>query len=547
MKIMKRLFLFTIILFIGSSFSQAQKPASSPKLVVGIVVDQMRYDYLYRFNSLYSEDGFKKLMSEGSNFTFAHFNYVPTYTGPGHASIYTGTTPYFHGIISNYWYDKKLKRAIYCTGDNTVKTVGANDKNGRMSPKRLLSTTITDELKLATNGRSKVISVSIKDRAAILPGGHTANAAYWYDPLNGGFITSSFYMQQLPGWVKKFNNRKPVDKYMSSVWKLTYPLKKYRATLPDNEKYEKDIFSENKTTFPHSFNNVSLKNKRKLIRSTPFGNELLFNFAKAALVNEHLGKGKYTDFLAISFSSTDYIGHSYGPNSVEVEDTYVKLDLLIAKLINELNKQVGKGNYILFLTGDHGVAENPDFLKQHKIGSGWINSKAISDSLKRFSKRKFNNVKVLANFSNKQIFLNYDIINSLKLNITDVRKSYAHYLRRTFPFISQIFIRDYLMNGTADRTSTNLILNGFNPARSGDVAFEYQPGFSPGSGDYEAATHGSIYSYDTHVPLLFYGWKIPAKKINKPVYIVDIASTIADLLNITEPSGNIGIPLIKRK
>ena len=187
---MKRLFLFFITLFmVNSSVLEGQKNQSSPKLVVGIVVDQLRYDYLYKFNSLFGENGFKKLIKEGSNFTFAHFNYVPTHTAPGHASIYTGTTPYFHGIISNSWYDKRLKRTIYCTSDRSFSTVGANDSKGQMSPKKLLTTTITDQLKLATNGRSKVISIAIKDRAAILPGGHTANAAYWYDSNTGGFIT----------------------------------------------------------------------------------------------------------------------------------------------------------------------------------------------------------------------------------------------------------------------------------------------------------------------------------------------------------------------
>ncbi|MCH8171455.1 MAG: alkaline phosphatase family protein [Bacteroidetes bacterium] len=314
---MKHLFLFFITLFmVNSSSLEGQKNQSSPKLVVGIVVDQMRYDYLYRFNSLYSDGGFKKLMKEGSNFTFAHFNYAPTHTAPGHATIYTGTTPYFHGIISNSWYDKKLKRTVYCTSDRLFNTVGANDNRGQMSPKRLLSTTITDQLKLATNGKSKVISVAIKDRAAILPGGHTANAAYWYDSNTGGFITSTFYMQQLPGWVKKFNDRKLADKYMKSIWKLSYPLKEYEINLPDKKAYEKDLFFENKTTFPHSFNNIPKNKKRSLLSSTPFGNELLFNFAKEALINEHLGQRGQTDFLAIGFSSTDYIGHSYGPNSV---------------------------------------------------------------------------------------------------------------------------------------------------------------------------------------------------------------------------------------
>ncbi len=544
---MKRILLFLVFLFLGNPFLNGQKKSSSPKLVVGIVIDQMRYDYLYRFNSLYGEDGFKKLMKDGSNFTFAHFNYIPTYTGPGHASIYTGTTPYFHGIISNNWYDKKVKSVIYCTSDESYNTVGANNDRGEMSPKRLLSTTITDQLKLATNKKSKVISISIKDRAAILPGGHFPDGAYWYNPQSGGFITSSFYMKQLPGWIKDFNEKKLADKYMSFEWKLTHSLEKYWVTFPDSEPFEEDLFLENKTTFPHSFKNIPPEDKRDILRSTPYGNQLLYDFAVAALENEKLGLGNQTDFLAVSFSSTDYIGHSYGPNSVEIEDTYVKLDLLIAMLLDKLNKQVGEGNYILFLTADHGVAENPEFLHKNNIAGDWVNFRVVSDSLKKFSMRKFNNENIIEKFSSKQIFLNYDVINSLNLTIVDVRREYAEYLIKTFPFIAQTITRDDLILNVADRNSSNFILNGFNPLRSGDVVLELQPGYIPGSSSNRHVTHGSSYSYDTHVPLLFYGWNIPGQTINKPVYTVDIAPTIADLLNITEPSGNMGIPLIKSK
>ena len=540
---MKRILIFLVFLLLSTQCLIGQKKTTSPKLVVGIVVDQMRYDFLYRFNSLYSENGFKKLMKDGSNFTFAHFNYIPTYTGPGHASIYTGTTPYYHGIISNNWYDKVLRKSIYCTSDKNFKTIGANNDNGEMSPKQLLSTTITDQLKMATNNKGKVISASIKDRAAILPGGHRPDGAYWYDSKSGNFITSSFYMNDLPDWVKEFNSRKLPDKYMSTEWDLTYPLEKYWATLPDERYFEEDLFLEKKTSFPHSFKFIPEKDKKEILKSTPYGNELLYNFAVSALTNENLGKDEITDFLAISFSSTDYIGHSYGPNSVEIEDTYIKLDLIVAKLINELNKNVGEGNYILFLTADHGVVENPEYLKEYNISGNWIDFNTLNNSLKKYSQKNFNS-NVIEKFSNKQIFLNYELIHTLKLDLSNVRKSFAEYLINTFPFIAQTTTRDKLTNFVASRTSSNFILNGFNPQKSGDVILELQSGYIPGSSDATHVTHGSSYSYDTHIPLLFYGWNIPSQTINKPVYIVDVAPTISDLLKITEPSGNIGIPLI---
>ena len=247
---------FIIGFFILSFFSNIiiySQPVPRPKLVVGIVIDQMRFDYLYRFKPYYGQNGFNRLMNNGTNFTFAHFNYVPTFTAPGHSSIYTGSTPFYHGMIANDWYDKSEKKIIYCVSDSTERSIGSNDNQGAMSPKRLLVTTITDQLKLATHGASKVISISLKDRAAILPGGHMANAAYWYDNKTGDFISSSYYMKSLPKWVDDFNNKKFADIYLSGEWDLFRPVSDYKISAPDESPYEGDIFSEGKTSFPHSF------------------------------------------------------------------------------------------------------------------------------------------------------------------------------------------------------------------------------------------------------------------------------------------------------
>ncbi len=543
---MKKTAIVLLILFCCGGFTaQAQTDQAKPKLVVGIVIDQMRFDYLYRFQALYGNNGFKKLMNEGTNFTFAHFNYVPTYTGPGHSAIYTGTTPYFNGIISNDWYDKETKKMVYCTGDESVKTLGASDDNGEMSPRRLLSTTITDQLKLATNGRAKVISISLKDRAAIMIGGHMADAAYWYDPDSGNFISSTYYMSKLPDWVTEFNNNKPADQYINKEWKLSFPIDKYIQALPDAENYEQDVFSEGKTTFPHSFKNVSANKKYDKFRYTPFANDLQYDFIKSAIINEKLGKHNVTDFLAISFCASDYIGHAYGPNSVEVEDLYVKLDSLIANMINYLDKNIGKGQYILFLTADHAVAPSPDFEKEKRIPGGWLNPKIIKDSLFNFTERNFQDKNLIESFSNLQIFFNRHVIKNLNLNLSDLENVYANYLRDNFSEITQIFKRDDLEKEVASRTNSNLMLNGFNPVRSGDLIFGLQPGYIFEKGGSDATSHGTLYSYDTHVPLLFYGWHIPKQTVNSPVYTIDIAPTIAGLLKIQEPNASIGIPVIK--
>lgn len=545
---MKRIILLLPV-FLSSAFfaTSAQSVSSKPKLVVGVIIDQMRYDYLYKFEDLYGEKGFKKLLNEGSNFKFAHFNYVPTYTGPGHTSVYTGTTPYFHGIIGNNWYDKKTGKMVYCVEDKSVKTLGAEDDNGEMSPKRLLASTITDQLKLATNGRSKVISISLKDRAAIMIGGHMADASYWYDANNGNYITSTYYMDKLPGWVTDFNNNKLADKYFSSGWNLSFPIEKYIQTLPDEADYEADVFSEGKTTFPHSFKNVPVKNKYGVLRSTPSANNLQYDFVKAAIENEKLGKHKDTDFLAISFCASDYIGHDYGPNSVEVEDLYVKLDSLLADMIGLLDQKIGKGQYLLFLTADHAVSESPDFLKKKKMPGGWIDPHIIRDSLLNFTMRNYSNKKLIESFSNSQIFFNRNVIKEQNLDLNNLEDIYAEYLRNIFPEITQIFKRKDLEKEVAGRTISNLLLNGFNPVRSGDVIFGLQPGYIYEKGGADATSHGTIYSYDTHVPLIFYGWQIPKQTINLPVYVVDIAPTIANLLKIQEPDACMGIPIINIK
>ena len=542
---MKKTVLFLSLLFIPlfTLNTLAQKPPR-PKLVVGIVVDQMRYDYLYRFKEFYGSGGFNRLMNEGSNFTFAHYNYIPTSTALGHSTIYTGTTPFYHGIIGNDWYDKEARKMIYCIRDTSERTVGANDDEGRMSPRHLMSTTMTDQLKMATSGRSKVISISLKERAAVLPGGHMPDGAYWYDNKTGTFISSTYYMKQLPKWAVDFNNKKPADKYLAEGWNLFKPLKDYAISNPDESPYEKDLFNEGKTSFPHSFTRVKDADKYEALENTPYGNQIVEDFVKTAILNEKLGKGSETDFLAVSFSSTDHVGHEYGTFSYELEDTYLRLDEQIADLLNVLDKQVGKENYLLFITADHAALETPGYLRDHRLPTGALGNKKSLDSLRAFVKRTFGDEKLIENYSNRQIFLDRNVIKIKNINIHEAEQKIKDYLRDTFDAISSIYTRDELETQTASRDCENPVLNGFNPARSGDVAFRLQPGYLPNYME-KGSTHGSGHNYDTHVPLIFYGWHIPKQTVNSPVYTVDIAPTISDLLKITEPSACIGIPLIK--
>lgn len=533
--LLSSLFLFT------SSFSQEIK---RPKLVVGIVVDQMRHDYLYRFYDCFGDDGFKRLMKDGSNFTFAHYNYEYTSTAPGHASIYTGTTPYYHGIISNDFYDRQRKKSVYCLWDEKYKGVGTNRDIGMRSPQPLLATTITDELKLATNKKAKVISVSLKDRGAILPAGHIPDGVYWYDDKTGDFITSTYYSEKLPDWLIKFNDKNLPDKFLQGPWELSLPLEKYSICPFDESKYEKDRFNEGKTSFPHYFNNLTDDNKYGEFENTPFANTLITELSKLALVEENLGKGKQPDFLAISYSAPDHIGHEYGTVSYELMDTYIKLDKEIGEILSLLDEQVGKNNYILFLTADHAGMETPYYLEELRVPSGALNSKACLDSMKTFAKRVYGNEKIVEYFIARQIYLDKKIISELNLDFHIVQQQLADYLRSTFPSITSIYKRDFLETQVASRSQINFTVNGFHPYRSGDLFINLLPGYLLNHQD-KGTQHGSAYNYDTHVPLLFYGWGIPAKTVNDPVYVIDIAATIADLLKIPEPNASIGIPLIK--
>jgi predicted AlkP superfamily pyrophosphatase or phosphodiesterase len=542
---MKTRNIFFLIYLLSTLFTTVySQNIKRPKLIVGIVIDQMRYEYLYHYNQFYGKDGFKRLMSEGTNFTFAHHNCDLTSTGPGHASIYTGTTPYYHGIIGNTFYDRFLRKPVNCVIDSDVSSVGSNDKNGRVSPKRLLATTITDQLKLSTNGKSKVISIALKDRSAVLPGGHMPNSVYWYDDKTGNFISSSYYVSSLPKWVDDFNKRKFADLYLSKTWEMSLPESNYKINPSDESPYEKDNFNEGKTSFPHSFNKLDMNERYEKLTATPSGDQLVVDFAKTALISEKLGAENVTDFLTIGFSSPDIIGHDYGTFSYEIMDTYIKLDEQIADLLKTLDHQVGKGNYLLFLTADHAAIETPAYLRDKRIPVGELNQKRVIDSLEKFSKDILGSAQLIENISNRQIFLNRALIKNNKLDIRFVEKQLADYMRETFPQMTNIFTREYLETQVSSRDQKNLLLNGFNPTFSGDIAFDLQPGYLASFME-KGTTHGTTYNYDTHVPLIFYGWHVPAQTINSPVYVIDIAPTITDLIKITEPSASIGIPLIK--
>ncbi|WP_405349952.1 alkaline phosphatase PafA [Nonlabens sp. Asnod3-H03] len=515
---------------------------TKPKLVVGIVVDQMRYDYLTRFYNRYGEGGFKRLMNDGFNLTNNHYNFVPTYTAPGHASIYTGTSPMNNGIIGNNWFDKFENRSIYNASDDTVEPVGTTNAEGKMSPRRLLTTTVTDELELHTQGRSKVIGISIKDRGAILPAGHAADAAYWYRGGDEGtFISSTFYINELPKWVSDYNASNPSQPYMRE-WNTLYPLSTYTASGTDLNDFEKAPRGKETATFPYDLPALQDENGGySLLKATPYGNSLVADFAIAALKNEQMGMDAIPDFLAISFSSTDYVGHQYGVNAVELEDTYLRLDLELERLLYALDHQVGNDNYTVFLTADHGAVNNPAYLQSQGIAAGYFENDALEQFLKAQLKIKYSNEKIIKKISNSQVFLDYEQLEMAQLKSEDVQR-FLSSLLTNYKSIDKVFTREALTNSNFTNGVGALIQNGFHHKRSGDVVYVLEPGVI--SYSRTGSTHGSSQSYDTHVPLLFYGAGINNGTSAQRTHIIDIAPTISSLLGISFPNGATGNPIL---
>ncbi len=516
--------------------------SDKPKLVVGIVVDQMRQDYLYRYWDDYSEEGFKKIIKGGFQFKNAHYNYVPTFTGPGHASIYTGTTPSRHGIIANNWYDRDQDSEIYCASDSAVVAVGGSGIGGQISARNLMSSTITDELRVFSNFRSKVIGIAIKDRGSALPAGHTPTAAYWYDTYSGDFISSTYYLEDLPKWVNDFNKKDLPQKYAKEKWELLLDMERYEESTTDNTPYERIITDGDSPIFPYEFGDP--KTNFNLILSTPYGNKITTDFALAAVNGEELGSDEVTDFLALSYSSTDIAGHAFGPRALEMQDMYLRLDLEIARLLNFLDENVGKDDYLLFLTADHGVADVPAYSLDHSLPGGYYDGKSSGEELMRNINEKYGEGKWFMNVSNNQIFLNSDLIRKKEIDEFDFKNYIAKMILKK-EFVSEVILSEDLMRRNLVDPLFFRYQNGFNSQLSGDIIIVMKPGYLPGDYGMQGTTHGSGYNYDTHVPILFYGKNIQNGMSVRNVSITDIAPTISMLLDISLPSAATGQPLIE--
>lgn len=533
-------------MMVSTAFSQNAKTDSpnKPKLVVGIVIDQMRQEYFYKFQDRYTEGGFNRLMNEGFMMKNAHYNYIPTFTGPGHASVYTGTTPATHGIISNNWYVKSLGKMIYCAEDSTVNAVGGSEPNGKISPRNMLSTTISDELRFASNKRSKTVAVAIKDRGASLPGGHTGDA-YWYDSKTGDFMTSTYYYDELPQWVKTFNAKKLAEKYLSQKWETLFPLESYIQSIADDNEFEGPFIGMEKTVFPYDLPALREDNDNfGLISTTPFGNSLTLDMAYAAIEGEKLGKGDETDLLAVSFSSPDYIGHRFGPTSVELEDSYLRLDRDLEKFFKFLDQEYGKDGYLIFVTADHAVADIVEYMKSENVPAGNFNTRFVLTQLRGYCVINYGEGNWISSLSNEQVYLNHDLIKEKGLDPEKIQRDLAEFLLSTrFEGIKEVYTATDMRRMNYSYGHKHLLQMGYNHKASGDLLLILEPAWL--SSSYRGTTHGTGYTYDTHVPVVFMGWGIRSGQSSRYVTVTDIAPTLSMLLNIRLPNGATGQPILE--
>ncbi len=536
-----------LCLLLGTSV-KAENPQTNkhnrPRIVVGMVVDQMCWDYLYRYYDQFEEGGFRRLMKEGFNCENTRIEYIPSVTAIGHSTVYTGSVPSLHGIAGNHFFENG--KGMYCTEDKTVQAIGvAPCKAGQMSPRNMKTTTIGDELRLATNFKNKVIGIALKDRGAILPAGHSANAAYWFEDKSGKFITSSYYMNALPQWLVDFNKQELAKKYLKQKWSLLKDESSYSASSEDANEFEGSFIKGKQATLPLDLAKLSKKFSYGLIRSTPFGNQLTLDLAKATIKGEEMGKGSETDFLAISLSSTDYIGHRYGTFAQETEDTYLRLDRDLSKFFAFLDEEFGKEGYVFFMTADHAAAHNVTFMEAHKLkGRAW-KRKAVLEQLQKLCQQVAQTEeKLILDIANYQVFFDENKIDELHIDRAKLYKAVCSFLEKQEGVNYAVVAKEVQLTALPQEIRMRII-NGYNHQRSGAIFIVLDTGWYAynGEGKAQGTSHAVWAPYDTHIPLIFMGRNIKAQKLYREVYMTDIAATLAFMLKTQLPSGCIGKPI----
>lgn len=530
-------------LFLPTIFSQLKFAPKQPKLVIQIIVEQMRYDIIQRYWDRFSEKGFKRLINEGAFCKDAQYDYVITESAPGYATIATGSNPSEHGIVSDKWYLRLTESEQYCVADSKLELKSGIMNANRYSPRQLIGSTIGDELRISNYKKSKVISVSINNYASVLTAGYLGNAAYWMDETTGNWTSSSYYLDSLPNWVQKFNQKQFVPLYLSREWNTLYPLSSYTQSLADNNSYETG-FSNNQKTFPYNLGLLSTNGGPSILKYTPYGNVYTTDFAVSAIINEDLGNDKYTDLITISYATNGFVTNMFGIRSIELEDTYLRLDKEIAHILEIVDDRFGKENVIVVLTSDRGTIDNPDFYREIGMPSGKFNSEKAISVLESYLKAIYGRSNWVKHYSGRQIYLNQLLIDASKISLADVQLKTAQFMNQ-FSGIAHTTTATILQTTNFTDGTMKKFQNGYNLVRSGDVMISLKPGWveERNHKKIEATEQSSPYRYDSHVPLVFYGWKIIPKELLEPVMINDLAPTLGNFLNISYPSGASGKPI----
>jgi predicted AlkP superfamily pyrophosphatase or phosphodiesterase len=535
------LLVFQLVLTpVGLSQRRAVQPAprQRPRLIVGIMIDQFREDYLVRFRDQFVPGGLARLLQDGAFFSNAHYTHVPTYTACGHATFMSGATPAMHGIIGNEWWDRETNKRITSVSDDKVTLLGPGNAGATgSSPRRLLGSTIGDELRLSTGAQSKVIGIALKDRSAILPVGKRPTAAYWFDEKNGGFITSNYYVPDLPDWVKKFSTENKPEAYFGRKWERLLPEAAYARSRPDNAPEEKSAYGN---VFPYTINGGETKPGPRFFTQfslTPFANEFTLAFAKAAIENEGLGADAVPDLLTISLSANDLLGHTFGPYSQEVQDMTLRTDRQLAEFFSYLDRKIGMSNVIIVLSADHGVAPIPEMVAAMGFG-GRISLRAVPAEVEKALTSRYGQGEWVKQFVNGNIYLDEGLLESKKIDAKTAESVACEAVEKIQGMAACYKRSDIIIGQLPHNRITDAVVRGFHPARSGNLIVVPEPYWF--FGELMGTTHGTPYAYDTHVPVIFLGPGFVRGEYMTESSPADIAPTLARVLDLTPPSTYVG-------
>lgn len=531
-----------LIFFISFKSARSQNQFNKPpKLVVGIVIEEMRYEMLLRYWDSFGENGFKKIINQGAFCTQTYHNYLITQNGVGQASIVTGTYPSYHGIIADSWYNRLKDVTVGCADETKFNLINGELTMGNYTPSNLMSSTLGDEMKLAMNDSSKVISVSLNPVSAVIAGGRLADYAFWFNHHDGGWITGTYYSDSLPSWVRDFNGKGFQEVYMNKNWASMYSLtNNYKYSLPDDSDFEIG-FRNYRYTFPYDLSYLRKRSGNyKYLKFTPFGNTYTKDFAISTIVNEDLGKDSYTDFISVSFAATNYSGELFGPRSVEMEDLFLRLDQDIEHFINFLDDELGLENVLVYITSDRGISDVPEYLISKKQNAGVFEGDKAITLLNSYLSILYEDGDWVKSLYSRQVYFNQNLIDQTGVDLSELQQKAADFLVQ-FKGVANAFPA-HVLNATDFESGINQkIQNSYHQKRSGDVIINLEPGWIEKDG--YVTKSGSGYEYDTHVPLIWYGWNIKSLRIDRPTEIVDIAPTLSWILKITAPNASVGKPI----